>query len=367
MALAALAFAAGTAAAQSLPRAKGGLQDRKTRPFQLGVTLMPHDMSVEGLAALFAFVNSHADLIAIKFDEGVPWQEALDRRGYSEAVENGLKEKVPKVEQKKVFIATTPLNGDKTGPAGYRAAEPGDPRAAKWSGRELDDPNLIRAYAFWCRDLIARYRPDAFAYAIEANAPARNPQAWKKFLVLAKEVYTTLKKENPNLPLFVTLSVETANEAEQLTIQRKAIREVLAWSDYVAVSTIPYVTEHNPAKIRKDHFSSIAALGAGKPFAITETAFLAEDLSVPGFERIGKAAWQQEYLRFALEEAARLNAKLVVWMLPRDYDELWKKVAGAGEGADFYRLFKDTGLLDGEGNPRKAFETWEQWRKLPIK
>ena len=34
---------------------------------------------------------------------------------------------------------------------------------------------------------------------------------------------------------------------------------------------------------------------------------------------------------------------------------------------DFFRIVKDTGLLDGQGKPRKAFETWQAWLKAPRK
>jgi hypothetical protein len=366
----ALCFLALTAAgrpaeAQDVARAKARPQERKSRPFDMGVSLLPHDLSIEGLAALFAFVNSHCDLISVKVDGGIPWQEALDGRPYPEEVQKGLEEKVPKVEQKRVFISATPLNGDKNGPAPYAGAPEGDPRHAGWRFRELDDPALLRAYLAWCRSLITRYRPDYFAYALEANAVAKHPQAWKKFVVLCKEVYVALKREYPALPVFVTVNVETANEAEQVTIQRKAIQQVLQYSDLTAVACLPYFREPNPGKLPKDYFSSIAALAPGKPFAVTETAFLAEDLTVTGFERTGKAVWQQDYLKFVLAEAARLNARLVVWLVPRDCDDLFQKLGA--EVPDFFKIFKDTGLLEGDGTPRKAFDTWQQWFKLPRK
>jgi hypothetical protein len=97
-----------------------------------------------------------------------------------------------------------------------------------------------------------------------------------------------------------------------------------------------------------------------------ETAFLGEDLALPGLERAGKAAWQDEYLRWLLDESARLNAKYVVWTVPRDYDLLYLKLL-AGTPLDFLKILKDTGLLDGDGKPRKSFETWEKWRALPVK
>jgi hypothetical protein len=343
--------------------AAAGPQDRKNRPFQMGASPMPHDMTPEGLAALMAFLNSHSDLVATKIDEGIPWQEALDGRPYAPEFEKTLDEKALKLENKKVFVSTTPLNGDKNALGDTRGAER-IPRVGAWKARDFDDPNVIRAYLAYCRNLIARLRPDYFAYAMEVNALAKVPAAWKKYLVFAREVYTALKKENPTLPVFVTVSLETMGEAEQVTIQKKAVQEALRYSDLAGVVAFPFLKEANPARLPKDYFSSVAALAGGKPIAVAETCFPAEDLTLPGFERIGKPAWQQDYVRLLLDESARLNARFVVWTVPRDYDLLADR-AGA-LFPEFFKIFRDAGLQDGDGKPRKSFELWEQWRKLPV-
>ena len=97
--------------------------------------------------------------------------------------------------------------------------------------------------------------------------------------------------------------------------------------------------------------------------AIAETAFPAEDSDILGFERVGKPAWQQDWLRFCLEESARHNARFVVWMMPRDIDDLFVRVPPILH--EFLKFIRDTGLLDGQGKPRKSFETWSQWLKIP--
>ena len=118
-----------------------------------------------------------------------------------------------------------------------------------------------------------------------------------------------------------------------------------------------------PAKLGKDFLAQFQALAPAKPFAVA-TGFLAEDISVAGFERVGKAAWQHEYLKFVLEECARMSAKLVIWMVPRDMDELVKKLGPLGE---FAKIIKNTGLQDSKGNGRKSLDLWQQWLKLPRK
>lgn len=351
-----------------VPALAGG-QDRKSRPFHMGTSMMPHDMSLEGIASMLAFVKDHSELVGRKLDDGIPWQEALDKSFYPEELEKKIAEESQRPEGKKVFLATTPLHKEKESKADTFGSRGDEPRSQVWKGKDLDDPDVMRAYANWCRDLIRRFQPDYFAYGIEVNQlAARNPQRWKKFLALAKELYPTLKKENPGLPIFVTLSVETFYENE--SVQKKLVSQLAPFTDLACVTAIPFYTQPNPAKIPKDYFAKVASALPGKPFAVAETAFIAEDMRIGTEERPGKAAWQDDYLRFLLDEAARLNGKFVVWTIPRDCDALHERLArdpATAPMADFFRIFKDTGLLDGDGKPRKSFETWSKWLALPKK
>lgn len=340
-----------------------GGQERKNRPFYMGVEPMPHDMSVEGMAALFAFLNTNVDLVSLKADKGVPWPEALEKRPYSPEYEKSLTEAQEQMKDRKVFLSLTPLNGDKNGLAGYRGAGENEPLEGAWKAKDFDDPAIARAYLAYCNDMIRRFKPEFFAYAIEANGLAKtNPARLKKFVPFATDIYTALKKEHPKLPVFLTISADAY--LEDPPSQKKAVAQLLAASDYVAITTIPYIKEPVPSKLGKDFLAQFQALAPGKPFAIANTAFLAEDISAAGIERVGKAAWQLEYLKFVFDECARMNAKFVIWMVPRDLDDLVAKLGPLGE---FAKLFKDTGLQDGKGNPRKSFELWQQWLKLPRK
>ncbi len=342
----------------------GGPQDRKSRPFLLGVTPIPHDLSPEAIGEFQAFQRDHTELVSQKLDEGVPWPEALGGTPYDPGLDKKIAEAAERPEGKKLLLATTPLNGGKDGLAGHRGALPNLPLLGAWAAKDFDDPAVAKAYLAWCRELIRRARPDFLIYGIEVNAQAKNAQRWKKFVLFLRDIYTALKKEHPDLPLLLTIQLEGYYENE--ANQRNAVRQILPYSDYVTVGTIPNIRESNPAKLPRDYFSRVAALGGGKPFAVAETAFLGEDLTIVGFERAGKAAWQDDYLRWLLDDCAKLNAKFVVWLVARDFDLLYEKLL-ANTPLDFFKIVKDTGLLDGSGKPRKSFETWQNWLKLPRK
>jgi hypothetical protein len=192
------------------------------------------------------------------------------------------------------------------------------------------------------------------------------PKEWPRFVNLAKEVYTTLKGENPNLPIFVSFYLDYFLNDERK--QREAISQILPYTDYVAVSTYPYLDQADPNKLRKDHFSKIAALAPNKPFAVAETGYIAKDLDAFGLKVQGNEEWQNDYLKFLLNECNKLNAKFVIWFVPRDYEPFFQKIKAMKVGKqleDLFKIWKDTGVLDEKGNKRKAFYTWEQWHHLP--
>jgi len=345
-----------------------GNQDKKARPFAMGVTPFPYELTAEAIEATQLWILDNTDLVAIKVDEGVPWQEALENKNsYDPAFEGSLDWKGKKPQDKKVFLSTTPLNKDKTGMAGYRGAAENMPNPDPWNKKDLDDPLVAKAYLNYCRELIRRFKPDYMAYGIEVNNLIKVPAKWKKFVPFARDIYMALKKENPQVSFCLTLSTETATDPEQVGAQKKGITEILPFTDLIAVTALPYIKEPNPAKLPKTYFGQMAALAPQKPFAIAETAFLAEDVNVDvgalHIERVGKAAWQADYLKFCFDEASKHNAKFVVWMIPRDLDKLYEALPPLVR--EILLPVKDTGLLDGAGVPRKSFELWSQWLKLP--
>jgi hypothetical protein len=345
-----------------------GNQEKRSRPFGMGVNPFPYDISPEAVEATQLWILDNTDLVTIKLDEGVPWQEALENKNtYDPGFEGSLDWKGKKPQDKRVFLSLTPLNKEKTGMANYRGAMENMPNPEPWNKKDLDDPMVAKAYLNFCREMIRRFKPDYMAYGIEVNNLVKTPAKWKKFVPFARDIYMALKKDNPRLSLILTLSTETATDPEQVGQQKKAIGEILPFTDLIAVTAIPYIKEPNPSKLPKNYFGQMAALAPQKPFAIAETAFLAEDVNVDigamHIERVGKAAWQAEYLKFCFDEGVKHNAKFIVWMIPRDLDVLYDKLPPLIR--DILLPIRDTGLMDGKGEPRKAFEVWSEWLKLP--
>lgn len=339
----------------------------ESRTFRMGFTSSPHDVTKEGFRQSFEFLRMNSDLMAHYFSEGIPWHEAHRNKPYHRKVEDMLDLLASNEDDhQKVFLYMTPLNVQVDNVAGYWGSE----TRSKWFPITLDDPGVAPSYLSFCRNLISRFKPDYMAYGIEVNTLAENqPGAWPKFLQLAQQVYSSLKADNPRLPLFV--SINTNSFWKDPKRQTEIIRQILPYSDFVAVSAYPHLLSRSkPAWLQEDYFLGIRKLAPQKPFVIAETGYPAQKRTVDHRIVRGNQPIQDRYLKFVLQESQKLKAEFLVWFVHRDYDPLVKKVVAAEFSDELVELFKrrkDTGLLAHDGKKRRALQTWTHWFRLPLK
>jgi hypothetical protein len=74
-----------------------------------------------------------------------------------------------------------------------------------------------------------------------------------------------------------------------------------------------------------------------------------------------QAAW----IDLVLRKAHQYKFAFVINFVIRDYDALFDNL-GSGDLADLAVLWRDTGLFDENGKPRKALVIWDQWLKIPY-
>jgi hypothetical protein len=331
------------------------------------MTPLAYAVTEESKDAIYDVLDDHVDAVCHHFDGGVPWPEALAGSPYHENVLADIERRLTRTApDKKIYLALTPIVTLRDGLADYWAEDSNRPRPGEWAGRDFDSPEVIQAYTNHCRYMIDRFDPDYVAYGIEVNLLKKlNPAAFEKYLTLVRQVYPVLRKEYPELPLFLSLHVDTFREDPET--QGAAIAQLLPYTDYIAVSTYPFTRHADPADIPADWFSQLADLAPEKPFAVAETGFIAERLVIDamGVDIPGTAEWQNEYLEFLTSECQRLDARFAVWFVPRDYDELWE-FWEPFDPPQWIKLWKDTGLLDGAGDPRPSLGTWDALRALPV-
>lgn len=271
----------------------------------------------------------------------------------------------------KVLLTATPSGTNRKALAAYWNDNGSQqPLPAFWEGKTFDDPAVVSAYIKYCKRVIDAVQPDYFAYGIETNAAFRiSDPEFAQFLTLADRVYNTLKNDYPNLPIFLTLQDRSfENTHEELLETSKML---LGYSDYIAISTYPFLDygdlerDANPSLFADDWLLDFKNLDSSKPFAISETGFCAEDLNIPNLG-VGVRAtpkWQEMYLTKLFNQANSFDAEFVVWFVYRDYDLLYESTQNP---PDILKVWRDNGLLDGQGNHRPSYQIWQDWKTLPI-
>ncbi len=346
--------------------APAGIALPENRPFFMGFTPMPYDATGQAVRDTYNFTGEHGDIILHHFDQGVPWPEALGNSSYSRKFQSETDLLTgQRREGQKVYLAVTPLSSGRNGLALWYGEQENMPLPVNWNGRHLDDPQVVKAYTNHCRSMIRQFHPDYFAYGIEVNMLAReDPEEFVRFTSLARQVYTTIKQENPGLPVFLTFQADTYAADEKS--QREAITALLPYTDYMAVSTYPYLDHENPDDLPPGLFSQMHALAPEKPFAIAETGFPADNVNIEKYHlsRKGSPEWQSRYVTFLLTNADRLDARFVIWFVPEDYDPLWNRLRDAGAD-ELLKLWMNCGLADSSRNPRPSLAVWDAWYRLP--
>jgi len=356
-------------ASSTAPAAQQAAAPPTERHFRMGFTPFPHDLTVEALTAVNGFLRDNADLIADHF-EGVPWAEAHAAKPFHpKLLEDWQRHKDATPPNAKVYLAVSPIDMNRSDLAAYRGEREGLPVPEPLAGKAFDDPLVERAYLRYCREAIRFFQPDYLAVGIEVNELYHHsPAKWPAYVRLHEHVYDALKREHPGLPIFVTftlhnmLNPEWRDRAQMLA----AFKKLMAHSDLVAVSFYPFMGGLTD-KVDDSLNWVVRELGPlGKPLAIAEMgqpaeplAFAQPPLSIPGDEQS-----QRRVLEQVLGFCHGQRVEFVIWFVPRDYDALWDKIRGTSP--EFFKAWKDCGLLDGQGNKRPAYDLWQQHFRLSF-
>ncbi|MEI7497834.1 MAG: hypothetical protein WCK11_00940 [Candidatus Falkowbacteria bacterium] len=345
-----------------------------SRSFYMGFQPMPYDLTTDGILDTYETIAQHADLITMHFEEGIPWSEASDNIPYDKEILNDINFRVSQLRpNQKVFLELTPLSFTRNHLAGCWNEE--SERCTLWQNKSFADPTVKAAYLNYARYMISRFHPDYLAYGVEVNLfSVSNPEEFIAYESFCQSVYTVLKREYPNLPIFLTFVIPNENEKNTEVFRRQTagITSLMPYSDYMAVSTYPFTFLPSFESIPTNWLSKMIAFDPAKPFAIAETAYPAENVNINdeklGFvvNFTGQPASQAAYLKFVLTEANKLNAKFITWYTIRDYDRTWEKLRKQNFPA-IGKTWKDTGLLSDDTEPmespknnRPAMVIWDQ-------
>jgi len=106
-----------------------------TRPFHLGFTRWPADLTKEGFLAAQDFAHQHGDIVGVMFIGGIPWPEALADQPFTSDVNSNLSYRPPR--GKKLFLSISPLDRDRAGLAPYWGNKDNLPLPEPWKNLAL--------------------------------------------------------------------------------------------------------------------------------------------------------------------------------------------------------------------------------------
>jgi len=339
-----------------------------TRTFDMGFTPWPYDATEEAVDHTYQRLHQYGNLVAHHLGGGIPWQEALDGQPYSNQLLAEIEGRTSKTRLP-VYLAIEALNSERDGLANYWGESENKPLEAPWQSRSWNDPEVIEAFIRFSLDMIDHFNPKYFNYGVEVSDLIRhNPQGFEKFKVFAAEVYPRIKAVHPNLELLVSVALQSPCSEDGRAIAER-MSDLMPFVDMVGVSVYGYAFfDHegrgDPKTLPPDWLTQINGFSAGKPIAITETGWIAEDLTIPTFGLSVPASEQnqQDYVSRLLSTADQFELAFVVWFAAGDYDALW---SGALNQDPTAAIWRDTGLFDETGEPRPGLTTWADWFAKP--
>ncbi len=339
----------------------------KSRPFRLGMTRWPSDLTLEAFQASEKFAHEHSDIISVMFIGGIPWVEALDDKPYSKDVQNNLKYRPPKGS--KLFLSISPLNKDRKELGPYWGEKDNMPLPKPWNTYALNDPSVKKAYLNFVMRAIQEMNPDYLAIGIENNVLLSNDaKKWAQLKELHSETYEKVKAKYPKLPVFFTTEVlhykELANEAKG-TPQEKEVAEMMKYSDYFAMSVYPHMSFSVKRPVEASFLDF--AKKFKKPIVVSETGDTSQDVELKSFKLTlkGSEENQKEYFDMLLKKASADSYEFVVIFAGTDFPKLCEKLPKPVD--DLARIWAYTGLQTDKKVAKPVQKLWDEYLKLPLK
>lgn len=303
-------------------------------------------------------MSEHADVLL--FQEAIPWElfqagddvDSSRIRGIGDIIDYaGFYGMQP-------ILVIDPLNGlDRREFQGL----PED-----WGAADFSTPEIRTAYKNFAVRIAREFSPRYLGLASEINTYLDAfPEDQENFLSLYRETYAAVKAESPETRVFVTFQWDDLNRLDgdgtPYDVKWDQIEFFEPQLDIWAISTYPHFFFEEPDDIPEDYYSRLIER-TDKELAVAESGWTSEDAGAfsgtPG-----------EQVDFLLKLDAQIGESLVFWInliyANLDWDAYREIFEEQGVEKDMETLsdFIFLGLIDADGTPKPALETWDTLRK----
>lgn len=344
-------------------------QNESSRSFYMGFTPWLYAATAQAETDVYHFINTNGDIVAHHFQQGIPYNSALtfpNFSNYETNIQNEINNRVNLTENdKKIYLAIDSLNSARNDLTDFWGTSANTSRPSPWDSRSFNHNDVITAYKNFSLELIARFNPTYFNYGSEiSDLMLNSPAKFSEFVTFASQIYSTIKAYYPNLKLMVSIALKTPNSSQMQTV-KSLFSQIKDYVDIVGISTYGYafyshVDKGDPDNLPSNWLSQIKEIAPDKEYAIVETGWIGENLSIPAYSLNVQSdeEKQKSYLEKLFKEANSINAKTIIWFSSYDYDTLWSDTLGSDNVS---KIWKDTGIFDENLNERSSLDTWKKW------
>lgn len=328
---------------------------QESRNFQMGFTTWPYGPNPDDVDDTYAYLQANGDIYAEHIDNNIPWNALMNDNPLPVEFTQGIDFKVSKrLENKDLLLSVSLLNLDRNDLAEDLGGS--TPSYSSFSDMEIED-----AYFGYVQYLIDRFNPKYLVSAIEINELYINaPAKWGGCKELMQNINNRIAKAYPNLRVSESITLHNLFEpdVDNPEVYLKEMINYMNAMDFVAISFYPFFKLQSTEPEFQAAFDFLHQ-NINRPIAFAETCHLAEDLIVPNLNLsiAGSEPEQDVYLKTLLTNAQTQNYEFIIWWAHRDYDALWETFPP--ELRDIGQLWRDTGIMDEEGNERLSAETWK--------
>ena len=327
------------------------------RTFEMGFSTWSFGPEEADKNATYQFISSNADVYSEQIDNKIPWTAWINNTNLPAEFTNDIESRIAnRLPNHKLLLSVSLLNTDRND-----LLEDVDGSIPKYSA--LDDEVIENAYFKHLDYLISKFNPDYLVMAMEVNElKIKSETKWTEYEKLMVNLRSRINDSYPNLPLSESITLHNWYNPE-VSNQSQFISEVSSYVnghvDFAAISFYPFFKgQHSSAEFQQAF--DFLHEQVTKPIAFVETTHLAENLEISSFDLsiTSSVCEQKEYLETLLLNAHTHKYEFLIWWAYRDYEKLWETFPD--EYKDVGKLWRDTGLLDENGEERPSFTVWSE-------
>ena len=328
--------------------------DYTSRNFKMGFTTWSFGPNIQDVDDTYQFIKNNADIYSEHIDNKIPWNAWINNSTLPTEFTNEISSRVArKINTNQLLLSVSLLNSDRS-----ELAEDFDGTIPTYTN--LNDIEIEDAYFKHIKYLINAFNPNYLVIAMEVNElRIKNPNKWESYTLLISNVKSRIKQLYPNLKISESISLHNLYNPD-ISNPNEYINEMVNYMnqmDFVSISFYPFFKNQHTRTDFQETFDFLNTQ-INKPIAFVETSHLAENLSIPNLNVAieGSECEQNKYLETLLINAQENNYLFVIWWAHRDYDALWETFPP--ELKDVGKIWRNTGLLDKNGEERLSFMTW---------